>query len=119
MGDNTLDESVKELISTINSYDAISEAGLKNVMFPDDLIVAIHNHLGNINQFISSANGAFNGSEQASAYNSALTEAKALSDNLFSAQQTGLISEATFRSIDIKIRAIMESIGDLVDPEYV
>lgn len=118
MGEDTLQDSVIELINAINSYDSISAVGLKDTMFPDDLILAIHNHIGNVNQFIGSASEAFNGAEQSVAYKSAQTELDALSSNLFSASQTGLIGEPIFRNLDNKIRNLISRISDVSDPGY-
>lgn len=118
MGDD-LKEDARLLVELINSYDSIGSKAIKNVMFPDDLIAAIHNHLGNVYQLIDSAAEAFNGAEQSLAYKHAQNELSALSNNLFTASQTGLISEPTFRSIDSKINALAGKISDITDPEYV
>lgn len=119
MGEDTLHELIKDLITAIESYESLNDEGLKQAMFPDDLILAIHNHLGNAYQLIGSAEEAFNGAEQTIAYRSAQNELDALSNNLFSAQQTGLIGEASFRSLDNKIRNIKGLISDFIDPEYI
>ncbi len=119
MGEDGLHDSLRDLINAINSYDNISSAALSNAMFPDDLILAIHNHLGNINQLVSSASEAFNGAEQEIAYASAQKELEALSASLFSARQTGLISENIYNSINQKVHNIINSISDLMDPDYV
>lgn len=119
MGEDTLQDAIDELIVSIDSYETISAAGTKDAMFPDDLIAAIHNHAGNTKQYVSSAEGAFNGVEQSLAYKSAQKELEALSNSLFAAQQTGLIGQAVYDSLAAKVRHLIDRISDVVDPEYV
>lgn len=118
MGEDTLQESIDELVAAVNSYEEISAEGIRGVMFPDDLIAAIHNHLGNTKQLLSSAEEAFNGAEQSLAYKSAQKELDALSNSLFTAQQTGIISQPAYDSLAAKVRHLIDRISDVVDPEY-
>lgn len=113
-----LQEAVDELIRDVNSNSQISEAGLKEAMYPDDLILAIHNHLGNIKQMVSSEVTAFNASEQFEINKATQRELEELSSNLFSARQTDLISEVIYNGLNEKIRNITKVISDLTDPEY-
>lgn len=116
--DDTLQEALDELIRDINGTPAISAEGLKESMFPDDLIAAIHNHLGNTRQLLSPASGSFNASDLSVAYTSAQKELEELSSNLFSASQTSLIDTYTYQKLERDIRRIIDLVSDLTDSEY-
>lgn len=118
MGEEVLVESVRDIAREIEAIPAINTAGLKNTMHPDDLILSLHNHLGNTYQLIHSGHEAVNGAEQFLAYKNAQKELDELSKNLFSAQQTGLISQHEHDSMQVKIRGLVDHISDSTDPEY-
>lgn len=118
MAEDTLQDLMVELTRRINECPGISAEGLHDTLFPDDLISAIHNHLGNANQLVSSSYEAANGAEQFTALKAAQKELDALRDSLLAATQTNLLGEESHREIDAKIVTLMEVISDTTDPEY-
>lgn len=118
MLEDYLQEHLDDLIRDINSNSTINESGLKNTMFPDDLILSIHNSLGNVKQLLNSEQSAFNSVQQLEVNKSAVSELEGLSSSLFSAWQTGLLSEATYNNLATKTRRLTEEVTNLIDPEY-
>ena len=118
MGEDLQEQSLSELIAAINEIPAISADGLKNAMFPDDLIASLHNHLGNANQFVSSSKEAMNGAEQFMAQESAQKELGEVDSDLFKDHQTHLISDAEYNRLAAKVRRAIELLSDAEDPEY-
>lgn len=118
MVEDILQEHMSELIRSINAIPAISADGLKDKMFPDDLIASLHNHLGNANQYISSSRAAMNGAEQFMSFESAQKELESVDSDLFKAHQTQLIGDYDYNQLADQTHQLVDLLSDMEDPEY-
>ena len=106
-----------ELVADIGSTDGIG-SGVMAGASPDNLVFAIHNHLGNAFQLLDSSVGAINASEQYLACKSAQKELDELAGSLFRAQQNDILSERLFLRFNARIRSLIDQISDIIDTEY-
>lgn len=118
MGEDTIIQAIQRVVADIESNPVINSEGLRNTMYPDHLIVAMHNHLGNVYQIVTSSKEAMNGTEQFMAMQHAQKELDEMSSNLFKAKMTGLISPTQYESLAAKIRDVSAEIKGSVDTEY-
>lgn len=119
MGSDRLVESINVLIDQVNGVDSIAVGKINtDVMFPYHIIASLHNHLGNIKQFVSEGASAFNASDQFLALNSALKELGEVRENLLQLHQTNVISDALYQYLDTSTRGVVEQLSQATNPEY-
>lgn len=112
------DQLLHELITNVSQIPALQPAELGNVMYPSDIILALHNHLGNIKQLLNGSLTASNGTDKYYALKGAEKELDELGDTISSAAYTGLITNEQYPSLRDKAEELARAIHDEVDTDY-
>lgn len=118
MGSEYLMQLIDTLIDDVNGTPQISADGLQGAMYPDDLIITLHSHLGNLKQLADSSVTAFNGTEQFLSLQAAQKELEHVDSNLFNAFNTGLIEDNRYQRLAEQTHALKDVLADEMDPEF-
>ena len=118
MDSDRLIEAIDLLITRVEMFPVISAAGLKNKMYPDDNIAALHNRLGNIKHYVSDMSAAFNATDQFLSIRAAERELDEVGNSLLSLHQTSLLTDSQYQLLSQTLHELDELLRKSTDPEY-
>ncbi len=118
MEDNVTILKLLELIERVNSYPEINESGLKNTDFPDRTIASLHNHLGNMKQYISGISTAFNATEQSLMIKNAEKDLNEVGSDLFELHQRGAMSNSVYSALNVIAKELEELLSKQFDSDF-
>ena len=113
-----LDELLEELIAEIAQTPPLQPAELGKAMYPSDIILALHNHLGNIKQLIDSSVAVSNSADKFYAFKAAQKELDGLKDKISTTAYTGLITDKQYASLRNKTEELTTALHDSIDSDY-
>ena len=115
---DNLKAAIDRLLSQVGGFQELNVEGLKNTMFPDHVIFALHNHLGNIRQLIYESGGAFNATDQVLAFKGAEREMGEITENLLVLHQAGIMKDASYQYLSQATHEVAELLHKASDPDY-
>lgn len=118
MDNDRLLEHIEDFVAHVNTVSEISEAGLKNTPFPDEVIASLHNHIGNVKHYVSDELTAFNATEQYLSLKAAINELGAMGDDLFQLHHKSAIGDLLYQDLNRRIHELDQLFRKAIDPEY-
>lgn len=109
---------VNDLIYYVSGIDELQLHDGTFQEFPNRTIASFHNHLGNVKQFVSDEDVAFNAAEQFLSLKSAINEVQAALEDLFLLHHKDALGIEFYRSLEQKLMAIDESLRSKTDTDY-
>ena len=118
MDDQLLLALVNQLIFYVSGIEQLQLHDGTFQEFPDRTIASFHNHVGNVKQFVSDEDVAFNAAEQFLSLKSAINEVQAALEDLFLLHHKDALGTEFYQSLEQKLLAIDENLRSKTDVDY-
>jgi hypothetical protein len=101
----------------VHGIPNLSVAHVGDKMFPSDLILSIHNKLGNINQLLADAGTGFNAQTRTRDFEHVMYVCGELRSDWLSAKITHLLNHVEYTRLDELTRQLIDAVKANVDDE--
>lgn len=118
MEDLGLLASIDEIIAHVSRVGQLNGRELGSSEFPDRVIASFHNHIGNIKQYVSDEELAFNAAEQFLSLKSAINEVQAAIEDIFLLHHKDALAQSDYRSLEQKLMAFDQQLRRVTDLDY-